>query len=162
MFPVPHHTPRKVAKLGFELTQCGSHLPCSNPQLWRYGWLGYPKGWGEYMGCEGQCRQGRIFGFNHTKTLSESGPSSTHLVVSTRNTFPRSLQSSFLALQNSPAGAFLPVLRSESMGTPALPNIVPDLNLTTITGLQPDPAEKKGEKGKGKKKRQLILHKLGQ
>lgn len=57
-----------------------------------------------------------------------------------------------MALQNSPAGAFLPVLRSESMGTPALPDIVPDLNLTTITGLRPDPAEKKGEKGKGKKK----------
>lgn len=33
------------------------------------------------------------------------------------------------------------------------PNIVPDLNLTTITGLQPDPAEKKGEKGKRKKKK---------
>lgn len=39
----------------------------------------------------------------------------------------------------------------KAQGHQAGPNIVPDLNLTTITGLQPDPAEKKGEKGRRKK-----------
>ena len=148
MLSVPNYTARKWQSWDFvnPLSKAPTH------QNRRSGSLGYSQGPGEIF-----------FQLNHAKTLSESGPSYAFLVISTDTHFPQGLQNSSLALRKPPAGAFLPVLRSESTETPGRTQYSSRSKFNNNNRAPAWPCrEKRGEGKEKKKKQQLILHKLGQ